>query len=98
MNTITITDILKIHGKWIDSDALISLVAEKKGISGRQAYRDIKKAVGNRDILKEELPGGRVRYGLVEFGREPSREAELIRAYAQIRAAEIQALGNTERL
>jgi hypothetical protein len=45
MANVTVADILKIHGKWVETEPLIALITEKLGIRERQAYRKIKEAV-----------------------------------------------------
>ena len=65
MSNVSVADILKIHGKWIESSQLIDLVVKKLKISQRQAYRYIKK---DKQILKLVLSDRTVLYGLGEFG------------------------------
>jgi hypothetical protein len=71
------TDILRKYGKWIESSKFIILVKneiEKNGKtkSERQIYREIKKAVKNREILKITVQDRTVLYGLAEFGPPPN--------------------------
>jgi len=68
MPNMTVADILKIHGKYVESKQLVSLVAEKMSIDQRQAYRKIKESFQNNDIKKFQLPDRSVLYGLAEFG------------------------------
>ena len=68
MPNMSVADILKIHGKWVDSKDLVKLVSQKMGIGQREAYRKIKEAVKNGDIKKYQLPNRGVLYGLAEFG------------------------------
>ncbi|MEM3459207.1 MAG: hypothetical protein QXN36_01275 [Candidatus Bathyarchaeia archaeon] len=68
----SVADILKEHGKWIESSKFLKKVREKLNISERQAYRLIKK---DKLILKLTLQDRRVLYGLAEFGL-PTSEAE----------------------
>jgi hypothetical protein len=65
MSNLSVADILKIHGKWIESNQFINLVVEKLKIGERQAYRLIKK---DKLILKLVLSDRTVLYGLGEFG------------------------------
>ncbi len=68
MPNMTVADILKIHGKWIESKQLISQISQKMAINERQAYRKIKDAFKNGEIKKVLLPNNSVLYGLAEFG------------------------------
>lgn len=68
MSNISVAEILKIHGKWIQSTPFIKFVADKKRITERYAYILIKKAVENHDILRLLLENRTVLYGLTEFG------------------------------
>lgn len=65
MSNVSVTDILKIHGKWIQSSKFTDLIGKKLKISERQAIRLIKK---DTQILKLVLPDRTVLYGLAEFG------------------------------
>src|SRR5271157_4405368 len=71
----TVYDILKEHGKWIQEKDLEYLITSKMDISKRQAYRKIKKAYDNKIIIKIPLPDRTVLYGLQEFG--PSYDSDL---------------------
>ncbi len=71
MTNISVAEILKIHGGWMQSSKLADLVAEKLNITVRQAYTLIKKAWGRNEILKEQLPNRAILYGLAEFGPMP---------------------------
>jgi len=64
----TVADILKIYGKWIKSEDFANLVSKKLNIKERQAYRRIKKAWKDGEILRVTLPDRTVLYGLPEFG------------------------------
>ena len=70
----TVTDMLKIHGAWIESKQLVSLIAQKMNVSERQAYRNIKDAFIKNEIKKVQLPDRSVLYGLAEFGPTISEE------------------------
>jgi len=65
MSNVSVADILKMHGDWIESNKFIELVREKLKISDRQAYRLIKK---DKQILRLTLQDRTVLYGLAEFG------------------------------
>jgi hypothetical protein len=65
MSNVSVADILKMHGTWIESSKFIELVYEKLKISDRQTYRLIKK---DKRILKLVLQDRTVLYGLAEFG------------------------------
>lgn len=67
MPNMSVADISKIHGKWIESGRFSSLVSQKLGVSEREAYRKIKKSVEKKEILKIPLYNGTVVYGLPEF-------------------------------
>lgn len=68
MSNISVVDILKIHGKWIQASKFESFVSEKMKISERYAHNLIKKACKEKQILRVELPNRAVIYGLAEFG------------------------------
>jgi len=77
MSNISVAEILKIHGKWIEGKPFAEFVAQKKRISKRHAYNLIKEASENHEILRLPLPNRTVLYGLSEFGPpkfEPSTE------------------------
>jgi hypothetical protein len=80
MSNVSVADILKMHGDWIESNKFIELVHEKLKISDRQAYRLIKK---DKQILRLTLQDRTVLYGLAEFGlpkiaEKPSTEKHVI--------------------
>jgi len=70
----SVADILRKYGKWIQSTPFNELVAKELGISEKQAYRKIKKAWKNKEILKITLPNRNVLYGLPEFGASSNEE------------------------
>ena len=76
MPNISVAEILKIHGKWVESSKLVELIAAKQKISNRYAYSLIKKAGESRQILKVVLPNRNVLYGLAEFGAPDGSSAE----------------------
>lgn len=63
----SVADILKIHGKWADSEQAVTLISEKMAVSERHAYRLLKSAFKNGDIKRVERDGA-IFYGLTEFG------------------------------
>lgn len=65
MSNLSVADILKIYGKWIQSKDFVSLIAKKMGISKRHAYRLIKE---NKDLIRIPLTNRNIIYGLAEFG------------------------------
>lgn len=65
MSNVSVVDILKIHGNWVESSKFVELISKKLRISERQAYRLIKK---DKQILKLVLYDRTVLYGLAEFG------------------------------
>lgn len=69
MSNVSVADILKMSGKWTRSKAFIILVSEKLGIGQRQAYRKIKDALREGEILRVGLPDRAVIFGLPEFGQ-----------------------------
>jgi hypothetical protein len=71
MSNMSVADILRIHGKWIQTKELVLLVAQKMRISERQAYRLIKK---NKELIRIPLTNRNVIYGLAEFGKPHSHE------------------------
>lgn len=68
MSNISVAEILKLHGKWIEGKPFASLVAEKRKVTARHAYNLIKEAWKNAEVLKIPLPNRKVLYGLAEFG------------------------------
>jgi hypothetical protein len=68
MSNISVADMLKMHGMWIESTKLTQMMAKKLKLTERQAYRLIKKAALNGEILKLTLSNRNVLYGLPEFG------------------------------
>ncbi|MGB9756402.1 MAG: hypothetical protein ACPLVJ_01280 [Candidatus Bathyarchaeales archaeon] len=69
MSNSLVAQALKEHGKWIRSTEFLELVKKKlDNCSEQWAYRQIKRAVNNGEILREQLPDGTVIYGLPEFG------------------------------
>ena len=69
MSNISVAEILKIHGKWIEAKPFVSLISQKLKISERMAYIKIKKATKRNEILRIPLFNRRVLYGLADFGR-----------------------------
>lgn len=72
MLNVSVADILKILGEWTESSKFVDEVAKRLKVSGRQAYRIIKK---DKQILKLVLPDRTVLYGLAEFGLPKSSES-----------------------
>ena len=68
VSNISVAEILKLHGKWLEATPFVELVSNRQRISARYAYIKIKKAFNNNEILKVPLPNRRVLYGLPEFG------------------------------
>lgn len=68
MPNMSVADILKIHGKCVESKEFVKSVSQKMGIGNREAYRKIKEALKNGEIKKYHLPDRGVIYGLAEFG------------------------------
>lgn len=68
MNTVTVADILRMHGKWIEANQFTKLISEKLNIKDRQAWRKIKKATKKGEVMRLPLSNRRVLYGLAEFG------------------------------
>jgi hypothetical protein len=77
MLNISVAEILKMHGEWIESEDFVKLVSQKLGITPRQAYNKIKEATEKGEILRVPLSNRRVIYGLPEFG-EPKQGDKLI--------------------
>ena len=85
MINISVAELLKIQGEWIEGKPFAEFIAEKKKISERHAYILIKKAWKNNEILRLPLPNRTVLYGLSEFGppnfersteKKPSKEED----------------------
>jgi hypothetical protein len=70
----SVADILKIHGKCVDSKEFVTSVSQKMGIGPREAYRKIKEAANNGEIKKYQLPNRGGLYGLAEFGPLSSKK------------------------
>jgi hypothetical protein len=64
----SVADMLKEYGKWMQSKDLVELVAKRLNVSERQAFRKISQAYKNKEILRQILPDRTVIYGLPEFG------------------------------
>jgi hypothetical protein len=91
----SVHDILKKYGKWIQESEFEKLIAFKMHISDRQAYRKIKKAYDVKAIIKIPLPNRTVLYGLQEFG--PSYDSSL--DYSRLTEEQKEELGHEyERL
>ena len=65
MTDISVTEILKIRGKWIWSTELAKLVAKKRIVTIRHAWNLIKK---EKNVIKFRFPDRRIICGLAEFG------------------------------
>lgn len=76
MLNISVAEILKIKGKWLEASEYASLIAGKLKLTERQAYNRIKKACGRNEIKRVMLPDRSVLYGLAEFGA-PSGEKQI---------------------
>jgi len=77
VSNISVAEILKIHGKWIEGKPFAEFIAQKKRITERHAYNLIKDASEHHEILRSSLQNRTVLYGLSEFGPpkfEPSTE------------------------
>ena len=104
MSNISVAEILKICGKWMEGKPFSEFVAEKKKITVRHAYNLIKNAADNHEILRIPLPNRTVLYGLPEFGYpqknenkdsdsiKVTKESEVEKAKAVERAILIDAL------
>lgn len=84
MSNISVAEILKMHGAWIEAVEFVSLIHDKLKVSERHAYNLIKKAWKNKEVLKVNLQNSRtILYGLPEFGQiqaeSSSREEPLIK-------------------
>lgn len=61
-------EVLRRHGTWISSHDFTKLLAEKRGISERQAKTIIGQSYRNKEIIKYIFSNRSVIYGLTEFG------------------------------
>jgi len=77
MVTMSVVDILRKHGKWIETKKFVNVVAEQLSISDRHAYRKIKQAWKDKQIKKQVLPDRSVLCGLPEFGPISKKKATL---------------------
>jgi hypothetical protein len=68
----SVADILRIRGKWIEASEFTKLVANKQNISDRHAYRKIKQAWKEKEIRRVVYQDRSVVYGLSEW--RPFRE------------------------
>ena len=68
MEKITVTAILRRHGKWITYNDFVKLVSKKRDVQERQAINIIKKAYRDREILKHIFSDRTTIYGIDEFG------------------------------
>jgi hypothetical protein len=68
-------DILKKHGEWIESNEFVRIIKKEQQITDRQAYRKIKQAWKNKEIQKTVLQDRRVLYGLREWPFDEKKEA-----------------------
>ena len=64
----SVADILKKHGKWLETSVLVKKISRELHISERQAYRVLNRAWKNREIVKVSNPDRTVYCGLPEFG------------------------------
>ena len=67
MSNISVAEILKMYGKWIEGKPFAKLVANKKSVSERHGYNLIKASLKKKEILRFPINGS-VLYGLAEFG------------------------------
>jgi len=71
LKILSVTDIvagiLEKHEKWVETSALVKMIAKERNVSERQAYRDLKKTWGAKKIRKNELPDGVVLNGLSDW-------------------------------
>ena len=68
MSNISVAEILKIHGTWIQGKNFADLVSQKRRITERHAYNLITKASKKKEILRVPLSNRTVLNGLPEFG------------------------------
>jgi hypothetical protein len=86
----SVTDILKEHGKWLETSALVIKITKKLNIGERQAYRMINKEWKDKEIVKLSNPDRTVYCGLPEFGPLASgpessfQEALILRCFKQL--------------
>lgn len=60
----SVADLLREHGKFMESSKLVKAIEKQMKISARQAYRRIGKAESRREVRKIVLPDRCVLYGL----------------------------------
>ena len=63
----SVADILRKHGKWLETKKLAAMVAKELNIGNRQAYRKINQAWKHKQIRKLTLPDRSVLNGLPEW-------------------------------
>jgi hypothetical protein len=66
MERISPDEILRRHGKWVESSKFAELVAKKRNVGSRQARNIIKRE--SKEIIKHVFSDRTVIYGLPEFG------------------------------
>jgi len=72
----SVADILKKHGRWLETKQLATMVAKELDVSNRQAYRKINQAWKQKQIRKLTLPDRSILNGLPgwAFSTTPSRQ------------------------
>lgn len=77
MFDISVAEILRRHGKWIDSSGFAELVADKRKVTERQAYNLIKRAYKNKEVERFLFQDRKAIYGLAEFGPPLEQESHI---------------------
>jgi len=69
MDNVTIVEMLRMIGHWIEPTKFEDAIHEKLGINERHTRRRTKVAIKNGEVLKRKIPGTRIfLLGLNEFG------------------------------
>jgi hypothetical protein len=76
MISISVAEMLKLHGEWIRAKDFVELVSSRRSVTVRQAYNLIRKAGTSQEIMRLPLGNGIVLYGLAEFG--PTESGHLV--------------------
>lgn len=73
MLNVTATEMLKIHGEWIQGKDFIEKIGERRRVGDRQAFNILKKEMKEKKnkIIRHMTQDGKTFYGLAKFGPPP---------------------------
>lgn len=78
MFSMSVSDILRKHGKWVEAKEFVALLSREQGISDRHAYRKIKRVWKDGEIKRVVLSDRSVLWGLTEWGAPPKKAKETL--------------------